>query len=281
MRRRADFVQHLDCSAADIFILVAQHGDQVPHGVRVVGAHDRIDRLLLRLDVGVAQDFAEQADVDVALEAGQRVQHRLPHELVGVLQLPLQRHADVAPVEARQDVDDVRARDRVLALEATQQFRDDARVGDVGDDAEHGRFLGRVLVVSALQHVARVETRLLCGEDADHRALRHRRLVEQAEQQVGRVIARIGQRGRDRGDGALVAFRESAGHDRERLVVQQGRQHRDEAGGFLLVGARQCVEDAGDRGRSEAHELLQRRLVTVAVVGRLDLGDQAVSAQVR
>ncbi len=203
---RADLVQHLDRGAAGILVLVPQHGDQVPHRVRVVGAHDRVDRLLLRLDVRVAQDFAEQADVDVAFEAGQRVQHGLPHELVGVLQLPLQRRGDVALVEARQDVDDVRARDRVLALEAAQQFRDDARVGDFGDDAEHGRLLGRVLVVRALQHVARIEARLLRGEDADDRALRHRRLVEQAEQQVGGVIARIGQRGRGPGNGALVAF---------------------------------------------------------------------------
>ena len=43
--------------------------DQVLDGVRVVGAHDRVDRLLLRLDVRVAQQLAEQADVDVAVRA--------------------------------------------------------------------------------------------------------------------------------------------------------------------------------------------------------------------
>ena len=92
----------------------------------MVGAHHRVDGLLLRLDVRVAQHLAQQADVDVAVEARERGQRRLADELVRVLELRLQCLGHLRPVEARQDVDDVHARDRVLALEPADQFRHQA-----------------------------------------------------------------------------------------------------------------------------------------------------------
>ncbi len=83
---------------------------------------------------------------------GQRVEHGLAHELVGVLELCLQRLGDIARIEARQDVDDVHAGDGILALDPADQLRDDARVGELADDAEQGRFFARVLVVGVVQH---------------------------------------------------------------------------------------------------------------------------------
>jgi len=57
-----------------------------------------VDRLLLRLDVRIAQHLAQQPDVHVALEAGEGVEYRLADELVRVLELRLQRLGDLRAV---------------------------------------------------------------------------------------------------------------------------------------------------------------------------------------
>ena len=101
VRRSADLVQHFDRRSPRALVLVLQYLDEVEHGIGVVGAHDRLDGLLLGLDVRIAQHLAEQARVGVAVEAGERIQYRLPDELVRVPELGLQRPGHVRPVEAR------------------------------------------------------------------------------------------------------------------------------------------------------------------------------------
>ena len=55
--------------------------------------------------------------------------------------LRLQRALHFRLVEARQDVDDVQPRDRILALQPPDQLRQRRLVGGLGDDAEQRRLL--------------------------------------------------------------------------------------------------------------------------------------------
>ncbi len=52
----------------------------------------------------------------------ERIQRRLPNHLVRIAQLGLNGLRHLRPVEARQDVDDVDAGDRVLAFDAADQL---------------------------------------------------------------------------------------------------------------------------------------------------------------
>ena len=156
--RRAEMIQHLDGGAPRVLVLVLQHLDEVLHRVRILGAHHDVDRAVLRLrgpDRAAAGMTGPTAMRAVHLR--QRVERRLADHLVRIAQLRLDRRRDIRPVEARQDVDDVHARDRVLALDAAGQLGDRRLVRQLADDAEQGRLLVRLLAVRVLQQVAHRE----------------------------------------------------------------------------------------------------------------------------
>jgi hypothetical protein len=103
-----------------------------------------------------------------ALGALQRRKDRAADQLVGVGQEPLQRRLHLARVETRQDIDDVHARDRVLAVQPAQKLGCGTRVGDVGDDAKEGGLLVRFLRVGGVEQVAHAEALFLGGDDLEH-----------------------------------------------------------------------------------------------------------------
>ena len=120
--RGAEMVQHFHGGAARVLVLVLQHLDEVLDRVRVVGPDDDVDGVVLHFDLGIAQQLADALDVDRAVHRCRAVSAAARISLFGSLQLRLQRALHAAVVEARQDVDDVHARDRILALDAADQL---------------------------------------------------------------------------------------------------------------------------------------------------------------
>ena len=79
-------------AARRALLFVAQDADQVADRVGMVRAHDGIDGLLVAFDVGVAQHFAEQADVRIRAPMPESaLSMASAHELVRVLELPRER----------------------------------------------------------------------------------------------------------------------------------------------------------------------------------------------
>ena len=91
------------------------------------------------------------------LHAGQRGQGGGAHQLVGVLELLLQRARHFGLREARQDVDDVQARDRVLAVQAADQLGQVVVGGQLAQDAEQRGLFVRFLLVGGGQQLAHRE----------------------------------------------------------------------------------------------------------------------------
>src|SRR6185503_16860243 len=79
-------------------------------------------------------------DVDLAVHPLQRRQSGAADQLVGVPEQSLQRGLDFRRVEFGQNVDDVHARDGVLALHTADELRYRIAVGDLGDHPEERRF---------------------------------------------------------------------------------------------------------------------------------------------
>ena len=85
----ADFVEHFHRGAAGVLVLVLEHRDQVLDRIRIVGADDDVDGLVLHVDFRIAQQRADLFDFDRSVHLGERAQRGGPHQLVGVLELLL------------------------------------------------------------------------------------------------------------------------------------------------------------------------------------------------
>ncbi len=145
--RVADFVEHFDGGAARVLVFVLEHGDQVLDGLRIVGANHDVDGLVLHVDFRIAQQRAHLFDLDRAVHLGERAQGGGTHQLVGVLELLLQRALNLGLGEARQDVDDVQARHGIFAVQAADEFGQVVVGGELAQDAEQrGLFVGFLLV---------------------------------------------------------------------------------------------------------------------------------------
>ena len=274
----ADDVQHLDRRAARTLGLVLQHLDQVADGLRVLAAAQQFDRGILDIDVRVAQQRRDHRRIHLAAAVGDGAQRRRPHQLVRVLEGPLQRGAHLGSVEPGEQGDDVRARDGVLAVDPRDQFVHAVRVHELACDPEQGGFLVRVLVIGGVQDLAQVEAVLLRCDDVEHRRLGDGRVLQELEQQPGRVVARRGERPCDAGDRARVLLRKRLGKQRKRPVVDERCQHFDECDRFTLVRGRERIDDRLDGVLAEALEPGQRSLCLRA--GRVAtlpyLGDEAI-----
>ncbi len=257
----ADDVQHLDRRAARALGLVLQHLDQVADGVRVLAAAQELDRGVLDVDVGVAQQRRDHRGIHLAAAVGDGAQRRRAHQLVRVLERALQRGAHLGRVEAGEQGDDVRARDGVLAVDARDQFVHGVRVHQLARDPEQGGLLVRVLVVGGVQEVAQVEAVLLRGDDVEHRGLGDGRVLQQLEQQAraNSCATRRAPRRRRRpraGSPPPAPWR-AAGND---LLSIERRQHLDERDRLALVRGRERVDDRLDGVLAEALQPGQRRL---------------------
>ena len=112
----SDLVQHFHRRAARILILVLQNINEIAHRIGVIRLDDKVDRLVLHVDFRIAQQSTHALDVDRALGALQGREHGAAYELVRITQQGLQGRLHFARVEARKDVDDMDARDRILAV---------------------------------------------------------------------------------------------------------------------------------------------------------------------
>ena len=82
--RRAEMIQHFDGGAARVLVLVLEHLDEVLHRVRILGAHDDVDRAVGDFQVGIAQQLADRPDVERTVHLGERVERRLADQLVRI-----------------------------------------------------------------------------------------------------------------------------------------------------------------------------------------------------
>src|SRR6266478_3070747 len=161
-----------------------------------------IDGPVENVDLRIPQQRAHALDINGSVHALQRRQRGPPDQLVGIFQQSLQRSLHLGRVKARQGVDDVHARDGVLALHAADQLGDG----------------------------------LLVGDHVEHRGLGDSRCRERFEQHVRRIVAAAGQCPGNSGDHARTAFHQSAHELRKCLLADEAREHLDECHGGALVG---------------------------------------------
>src|SRR5256886_62301 len=235
----ADLVQHLDRGTARVLVLVLEHLDQVADGFRVVGLDDHVDGPVENVDLRVPQQRAHALDINGPVHALQRRQRGSADQLVGILQQSLKRRLHLGGVKARQGVDDVHARNGVLALHAADQLGDRLLVGNLADDAEQRRLLVGLLRIGRSQQLPHAETRLLRRDHFQHRGLGDSRYRERFEQQVRRIVAAAGQCPGNPGDHARTAFHQAAHELWERLLADEAGEHLDEGHGGAFVGIRQ------------------------------------------
>ena len=91
------------------------------------------------------------------------------------------------------------ARDRILAVQAADEFRRRTHLCDIPDEAEERGLLVRLLGVSGVQQVAHAEALLLGADDLEHGGLGDPGGREGIKQQVRRVVAAAGERPGDAG----------------------------------------------------------------------------------
>ena len=203
---------------------------------------------------------------------------RRPDQLVGIFQGPLQRGPYLGRVEARQQRNDVRACDGVLAVDPGDQFVHARGVHQLARDAEEGGLLVGILQVGGIQELAQVEAVLLGRDDVENRRLRNAGRLQQLEQQRRRIVAGGSECPGDARDRARIFLRERLGEHREGLVVDERRQCLDECDRLALVRGRERIHDRLDRVLAEALEPRQCRLRLRA--GRVAtfpyLGDEAI-----
>src|SRR5213082_2329689 len=198
--------------------------------------------LPISLSTSTAQQRGHPLDVDGAVHPLHRREDRPADQLVGILEQALQCVLDFRAVEARERVDDVHARDRVLALQTPHQLGDRGLVGDLADEPKECRLLVRLLGVGRGEQLPNSEARLLGRNHLEHRGLRDPGYRQRLEQQVRRVVAAGGERPGDAGDDPGTAFHQPAHEDREGLLAHEARKHFHEGHGGGLVRFRQRGE---------------------------------------
>ena len=274
----ADDVQHLDGGATRVLRLVLQYFHEMADGVGMLAAAQELDGRILDVEFRIAQKRRDQRRVDLAAAVRNGAQGRRPDQLVGIFQGPLQRGPHLGRVEARQQRNDVRSCDGVLAVDPGDQFVDARGVHQLASDAEEGSLLVGILQVGGVQELAQVEAVLLGRDDVENRRLRNAGRLQQLEQQRWRIVAGGGERPGDASDRARVFLRERLGEHREGLVVDERRQCLDECDRLALVRGRERVHDRLDRVLAEALEPGQCRLrLRAGRVATLPyLGDEAI-----
>ena len=278
----ADDVQNLDRGAPRILVLVLEHFDQVLDGVRMIGLDHHVDGLVLHLDLCVAQHAGDQRHVERSVHARERRQGGGADQLVVVLELLLHRLLDRRGIEAGEDLDDVQARHRVLALDARDQIVDGGFVGDLADDLEQRRPLGRLLRIGGVQQVAHRESGLLRGDHIENRGFWHALLAQGIEERLRRVAAARGQRPGDARGRPPVGVCHGLENLRQRSGVNQLRKDLDVGHGLALLGVGQRIDDRIDGARPKREQLLQGLLGRRGsrIAGRLDLGDEPIGTVV-
>ncbi len=275
-------VQHLDGGAARVLVLVLQDLHQVLHRIRVVRAHDDVDRTVRDFEIRIAQELADGADLNRAVHLRERVERGLANHLVRVAKLRFDRGGNIRPVEAREDIDDVHSRNGVLSLDAARELRDRALVRELADDAKERGLLVRFLAVGMLQQIAHREAALLRIDDLEHGGLRDVVAIEKLDQKRRAVVAARGEREADRCNRARIAVDEALHDDRERLVIRKLRQDVDVGGRFFLVGDGERIEDLRNRPRADLRKFLERllRFWIQRVCDAADFSNQALGSQI-
>jgi hypothetical protein len=203
------------------------------------------------VDLRVTQQSAHALDVNRPVHALQRRERGAADQLIGILQQSLQRGLHLGGVEARQRVDDVHARDRILALHAPDQLRDRGLVGDLADDPKQRGLLVRLLRVGGVQQLAHREARLLAGDHLEDRGLGDARRVERLEQHVRRVVAAAGECPGDARNHPRAALDEPAHELRKGLLADERAEHLHECQGGRLVRLGERSEDRFDGSRTD------------------------------
>src|SRR5580658_7307180 len=278
-----DLVQYFDRRAPRVLILVLEDGDQVADGVRVVRTDHQIDGMVDDVNFRIPQAGTHALDVDGTLGAQQCRQGCAAYQLVGIPEQALQRSLHFRGVEARQGVDDVHPRDRVLALQAADELGYRLAISDLADDAKQRRFLVRFLRIRGVEELAHAKARFLRGDDLEQRGLGDPRRAERIEQQLLGVTVVDGQRPGNARNDPGTAFHEPANVLREGLLAHESRQHVDKGLGRAFVGVRERPEYGLDGARTHLLQPLDClfRRGACRIVGGPDLGDQPVSTQVR
>ena len=129
-------IQHLDSRAPRVFVFIFQHIDEILDRFRIVDFYDQIDHFVLHVEFRVPEHAAEHFHIERAIHLAERYQARRADKLALVGQLLLQRLGDPRGVETSQQVDDLDARDRVVAVDAQKQIINRGIVHDLADNPE-------------------------------------------------------------------------------------------------------------------------------------------------
>jgi hypothetical protein len=230
---------------------------------------------------GIEQERRHDRHVDLGLRFGNARESGLPHQLVGISKLLLQRLGDIRPIEAREHVDDVHLHDRILAVHARHEVRHVLFGRDLVDQLEDGGFLARLEVIDLAEELAHVDPLLVRREDLDDGRLRHVVLAEQVDEAVDVVALVRRKRPRRAGHGAGVRIGKAPSDERQRLVVDEAAQQLHVLNGLPLVGRRERFEDLRHGPVTELGELLERFLGGGGARVRFlpNLRDEAVGLQ--
>ena len=203
-------------------------------------------------------------------------------QLVGVLQLLLQGARHFRLREARQDIDDVQARDRVLAVQASDQLGQIVVGGQLAQDAEQrGLFVG-FLLVGGGQQFAHRQAAAMRGDHVEQRGLGDALGVQRIEQHGRRIRAAAGERPGHARNHARAARDHGFDEFGEGLLVDQAGQHFDIGDRRDLVGVSQRRRDGFDGAGPELAQLGDGLLgLRSGDVGRFfELRDEPVSPDV-
>ncbi len=151
-------------------------------------AHQQVDRLVLHIDIGIAQQLADPLHIQLTIHNGERVQSGLTNGFALVAELRFQRADDVGPVELGQDVNQVNADCQILAAHPRNQIGHHVLCRDVTDDLEKCGLFAGLDLVNAAQQLAQIQALLLCPENVDKRRGRYVGIAEQIEKLI-RIVA--------------------------------------------------------------------------------------------
>ena len=213
---------------------------------------------------------------------GERAERGAADELVGVLELLLQRALDLGLREARQDIDDVQAGDRVFAIQASDQLGQVVVRREFAEDAEQrGLFVG-FLLVGGRQDLAHREPRAMRGDHVEQSRLRDALGVERVQQHGGRIGTAARQRPGDARNHARAARDHGFDELGEGLLVDEAGQDLDVGHRGDLVGVGQRGGDGFDGARAQLAQLRDGLLgCRSGDIGRfLELRDEPVGPDV-
>ena len=251
-------VEHLDGGAAHLLGLVLEQSHQVDDGAGGVETHQGVDGLVLHVHVAVAQQAAEDVDVQLDAHPGQRLERHQPHLGAAVVEPVHQRVAGVVQVELAEQPHHAETGVDILRRHPADQLGNQGFVGDLFDDLEQRDPLAGREGIGLAQQRGGAEALLARFENLQQRRFRDLVVIEQRQQVVGVIGPRGGQHPHRGAEHAGMHGGRQAGDVIDQaLVVQQVDHDLPQALQLGVAGGFQPVEQRGNRRVGDGTQILQ------------------------